>query len=142
MMQCMNRPVQPGRHGWLIRTPTLVTGNYVLVESCALIQARLGMEALLSMRRSSPWFSPLDHTGRSSAGHRCSPDGKSPGVESGPLTSFQIMRRLGRAECSCSTRTSPSRASAITRLASVASVERHAERVSVADWLMVVAPPT
>jgi predicted nucleic acid-binding protein len=93
---------EPARATWATRvadpeTFTLVTSNYVLVESCALIQARLGMEAVRVFHEAVlpvvqvHWITPDDHR---LATHALLTANRR-GLSLVDCTSFQIMRRLG-----------------------------------------------
>jgi predicted nucleic acid-binding protein len=77
--------------------PGLVTSNYVLVESFALSQARLGMEAARTFQDSVlpvvqvHWITPEDH---GAAVHAVLSANRR-GLSLVDCASFQLMRRLG-----------------------------------------------
>lgn len=81
-----------GRH-----PPRLVIGNYILVESCALVQARLGMEALRVLIDDLlpvivlEWVTPADHQ----AAMQALLTDERRRLSLADCVSFQLMRRIG-----------------------------------------------
>lgn len=79
------------------RPPRLVTGNYILMESCALVQARLGMEALRVLIDDLlpvivlEWVTPADHQ----AAMQALLTAERRRLSLVDCVSFQLMRRIG-----------------------------------------------